>query len=44
MTAPDRTDYPMPVRRGRRALRLIVIAITLLAALALGASTLLSGR
>jgi hypothetical protein len=44
MTTPDPTDHPLPVRRGRRALRLTVITIAVLAALLLAASTALSGR
>jgi hypothetical protein len=44
MTTPDRTDHPMPARRGRRALRLTLIAVALLATLLVAASALLSGR
>jgi hypothetical protein len=44
MTTPDQPERTTLVRRGRRAIRLTLIALATLAAILLGASTFLNGR
>jgi len=44
MTTPDRQDQTIPARRGRRAVRITLISITLAAILLLAVSTMLSSR
>ena len=44
MTTPDQTGRTVPVRRGRRAVRIVVLCIVVAAILFLAATSWLSGR
>jgi hypothetical protein len=44
MTTPDETDPAVPVRRGRRTVRIAVLCLIVVAILALAATGWLSGR
>lgn len=44
MTTPDQTGRPVPVRRGRRTVRIVLLFLVVAATLFLGATSWLSGR
>jgi hypothetical protein len=44
MTAPDQTGQALPVRRGRRAVRVVALCVVVAAMLFLAATGWLSGR
>jgi hypothetical protein len=44
MTTPDETGQAVPVRRGRRTVRMVVLCVVIAAALFLAATGWLSGR
>jgi hypothetical protein len=44
MTTPDETDRAVPVRRGRRIVRITLLCLLVVAAILLGATPLLGSR
>ena len=44
MVTPDDTGQAVPVRRGRRAVRIVVLCLIVAAIVLLGATSWLSGR
>jgi hypothetical protein len=44
MTTPDQTGQPVPVRRGRRTVRIVLLCLVVAAILFLAAASWLSGR